>query len=52
MLLVMCTKFQIDRIILALFSGVWDGDPTPVAEKVVRCRRQWGFLLATPLVSF
>ena len=36
MLLIMCTKFQINRIILTLFSGVWDKNPTPVAEKVVK----------------
>ena len=36
----MCTKFQINRIILTLFSGVWDKNPPspPVAEKVVKCR--------------
>ena len=39
-ILIMCTKFQINRIILALFSGVWDKNPSPVAEKVVKCRRQ------------
>ena len=33
--LFMCTKFQINRIILTLFSGVWDKYPIPVAEKVV-----------------
>ena len=33
--LIMCTKFQINRIILTLFSGVWDKNPTPIAEKVV-----------------
>ena len=40
MLLIMCTKSQINRIILILFSGMWDKNPTPVAEKVVKCRRQ------------
>ena len=40
MLLIMCTKFQINQIILTLFSGLWDKNPTPVAEKVVKCRRQ------------
>ena len=40
MLLIMCTKFQINRIILTLFSGVWDKNPLPVAEKVVKCHRQ------------
>ena len=40
MVLIMCIKFQINRIILTLFSGVWDKNPTPVAEKVVKCRRQ------------
>ena len=38
--LIMCTKFQINQIILTLFSGVWDKNPTPVAEKVIKCRRQ------------
>ena len=33
--LIMCAKFQINRIILTLFSGVWDKNPRPVAEKVV-----------------
>ena len=33
MLLIMCTKFQINRIILTLFSGMWDKNPLPVAEK-------------------
>ena len=32
MLLIMCAKFQINRIILTLFSGVWDKNPTPIAE--------------------
>ena len=40
--LIMCTKFQINRIILTLFSGVWDKNPTPVDEKVVKCRRPIG----------
>ena len=34
--LIMCTKFKINQIILTLFSGVWDKNPTPVAEKVVK----------------
>ena len=38
----MCTKFQINQVILTLFSGVWDKNPTPVAEKVVKCRREEG----------
>ena len=38
--LIMCTKFQINQIILTLFSGVWDKNPIPVAEKVVKCRTQ------------
>ena len=42
MLLIMCTKFQVNQIILTLFSGVWDKNPTAVAEKVVKCRRQQG----------
>ena len=36
----MCTKFQINRIIVTLFSGVWDKNPTPVAEKVVKAVKQ------------
>ena len=39
--LIMCTKFQTNQIILTLFSGVWDKNPSPVAEKVVKCRRQY-----------
>ena len=35
MLLIICTKFQVNQIILTLFPGVWDKNPTPVAEKVV-----------------
>ena len=35
MLLIVCTKFQINRIILTLFSGVWDKNPLPIAKKVV-----------------
>ena len=38
--LIMCTKFQINQIILTLFSGVWDKNPTPVTKKVVKCHRQ------------
>ena len=38
--LIMRTKFQTNQIILTLFSGVWDKNPTPVAEKGVKCRRQ------------
>ena len=38
----MCTKFQINQIILTLFSEAWDKNPTPAAEKVVKCRRQYG----------
>ena len=38
--LLMCTKIKINQIILTLFSGVWDKNPTPVAEKVKKCRRQ------------
>ena len=38
--LIMCTKFQINQIILTLFSGVGDKSPIPVAEKVVKCRRK------------
>ena len=34
--LIMCTKFQINQIMLALFSGVWDKNLTPVAEKVTK----------------
>ena len=37
--LIMCTKFQINQIILTLFSGVWDKNPTPVAEKVIKFRK-------------
>ena len=40
MLLIMCAKFQINGIILTLFSGVWDKNPTNVAEKVEKYRRQ------------
>ena len=36
--LIICTKFQTNQIILTLFSGVWDKNPTPVAEKVVKGR--------------
>ena len=42
MALIMCTKFQINQTILTLFSGVWDKNPTHVAEKVVKCHRQQG----------
>ena len=38
--LITCTKFQINPIILPLFSGMWGKNPTLVAEKVVKCRRQ------------
>ena len=27
--LIICTKFQINQIILTLFSGVWDKNPIP-----------------------
>ena len=36
--LIMSTKFQINQIILTLFPGLWDKNPTTVAEKVVKCR--------------
>ena len=35
--LIMFTEFQINQIILTLFSGVWNKNPTPVAEKIVKC---------------
>ena len=35
--LIMCNKFQINQVILTLFSGMWDKNLTPVAEKVVKC---------------
>ena len=35
--LIMCAKFQINQIILTLFSGVWDKNPILVADKVVKC---------------
>ena len=38
--LIMCTKFQINQITLTLFSGVWDKNLTPAAEKVIKRRRQ------------
>ena len=38
--LIICTKFQTNQIILTLFFGVWDKNPTPLAEKVVKCRGQ------------
>ena len=38
--LIMCTKFQTNQIILTLFSGVLDKNPTPIAEKVVKCLTQ------------
>ena len=38
--LIMCAKFQIDQVILTLFPGVWDKNVTPIAEKVVKYRRQ------------
>ena len=30
-----CSKFQINEVIVILFSGVWDNNPTPVAENRV-----------------
>ena len=37
---IMCTKFQINQIILTLFSGMWDRNPTLVDEKIVKGCRQ------------
>ena len=37
-------KFQINQVILTLFSGVWEKIP-PVAEKVLKCHRQRGQIL-------
>ena len=36
--LIMRTKFEINQILLTLFSGVWDKNSIPIAEKVVKCR--------------
>ena len=33
--LTLCTKFQINHISLTLFSGEWNKNSTPVAEKVI-----------------
>ena len=38
----MCTKFQINQVIVTLFSGVWNKNPTPVVDKVVKCRKAIG----------
>ena len=40
--LIICTKFQISQVIVTLFSGMWGKNPTPTAEKVIKCRRQIG----------
>ena len=40
MSLITCTKFQINQVIVTLFSGAWDKNLTPVADKVIKCRRQ------------
>ena len=36
--LIICTKFQINQVIVTLFSGVWDKNPTLTAEEVVKGR--------------
>ena len=28
-----CIKFEINQVIVTLFSGMWDKNPTPVVEK-------------------
>ena len=38
--LIMRTKFQINQVIITLLAGVWDKNPTPTNEKVVKCHRQ------------
>ena len=29
---IICTKFEINQVIVTLFSGVWDKNATPVVE--------------------
>ena len=37
------TKFEINqKVIVTLFSGVLNTNPTPVVEKKLKCRRQYG----------
>ena len=44
--LIICTKFQINQVIVTLFSGVWDKNPTLVSEsrkmpKAIGLRLEW-----------
>ena len=37
---IMCTKFQVNQVIVTLFPAVWDKNPLPVVEKNLECRGQ------------
>ena len=35
-----CHSCPTDQVFVTLFYEVWDKNPTPVAEKVIKCHRQ------------